>query len=210
VRVKYTESVAGREFRPYVGPMNAEHQRACASDEWRTTVREQIVPWVLDGVDLGDDVVELGPGYGPTTDSLRGLVARLTAVEIDPELARALATRPNGSNVTVAEGDATRLEFEDGRFSGATCFSMLHHIPSRAQQDRLFAEARRVLVPDVIFVASDSVDRPDLRTFHEGDTFVPIDPEELPRRLSEAGFVDVLVDRNEFAWKARARKGVDI
>ncbi len=186
--------------------MNAEHQRACASDEWRITVREQIVPWVLEGVDLGDDVVELGPGYGPTTDSLRELVARLTVVEIDSDLAQALAARLDGSNVTVTEGDATQLTFEDGRFTGVACFSMLHHVPSRALQDRLFSEAQRVLIQNGTFVASDSVDRPDLRTFHEGDTFVPIDPGQLQQRLSAAGFIDVAIERNEFAWKARARK----
>ena len=34
-------------------------------------------------------------------------------------------------------GDATKLSFPDGRFSGAVCFSMLHHVPSPELQDRL-------------------------------------------------------------------------
>ncbi|MFZ0041798.1 MAG: class I SAM-dependent methyltransferase, partial [Solirubrobacteraceae bacterium] len=29
------------------------------------------------------------------------------------------------------QGDATRMPFEDQRFSAVVCFTMLHHIPSR-------------------------------------------------------------------------------
>jgi ubiquinone/menaquinone biosynthesis C-methylase UbiE len=97
--------------------------------------------------DLGDDVLEVGPGYGATTDVLRERVAKLTAVEIDPALAAVLADRLAGANVTVVEGDATALDFDDGRFTGATCFAMLHHVPTSELQDQLFAEVARVLRP---------------------------------------------------------------
>jgi hypothetical protein len=65
---------------------------------------------------------------------------------------------------------------------------MLHHVPSPALQDRLFAEARRVLRPGGVFRAMDS--RPSLafRLLHVGDTMVPVDPDALPGRLSSAGF----------------------
>jgi SAM-dependent methyltransferase len=186
--------------------MNAEHRCACASEEWRATVRDFIMPWVLADVDLGDHLIELGPGFGATTDVLRERVSRVTVVEIDADLARDLAQRFADTDVEVFEGDATALDFPDGTFSAAASFSMLHHVPSPALQDRLFAEASRVLRPGGILVATDSLDNPDLRSFHRDDTFVPVDPDDLPVRLGQAGFEDIAIERNEFAWKAVARQ----
>ena len=165
------------------------------------------MPWVLADVDLGDHVIELGPGFGATTDVLRERASRVTAVEIAPDLARDLAQRLANTNVEVVEGDATALNFPDGSFSAATSFSMLHHVPSPELQDRLFAEAYRVLRPGGSLAATDSLDKPELRSFHRDDTFVPIDPEDLSVRLRHAGFMDIAIERNEFAWKAVARRG---
>jgi SAM-dependent methyltransferase len=185
--------------------VNDGHKWACSSDEWRQTVREQIIPWVIGGLDLGDDVIELGPGYGATTDVFRELLPKLTAVEIDPQLAGDLITRFDGSNVDVVEGDATALTFTDDRFTGAVCFSMLHHVPTPELQDQLFAEAARVLRPGATFAATDSLDDAGLRDFHKDDTFVPGDPDTLADRLTRAGFVDIVIERNQFAWKVAAR-----
>src|SRR5690242_2297185 len=134
--------------------MNADHECACASKEWRAAVRDLIMPWVLDGVDLGDDALEVGPGFGATTDVLRERVPRLTAVEIDPALASALREKLGGSNVEIVTGDATAMLFEDGRFSSAASFSMLHHVPSAALQDKVFQEVARVLRAGGVFVAT--------------------------------------------------------
>jgi len=164
------------------------------------------MPWVLGDLDLGDDVLEIGPGFGATTDVLREKFPRVTAVEIAPDLAEGLMTRFAGTNVEVIEGDGTKLTFEDGRFSGAACFSMLHHVPSAELQDELFAEACRVLRHGGVFVATDSVPNDGLREFHEGDTFVPVDPATVGDRLRGAGFEDVDVELNEWAWKAVARR----
>jgi SAM-dependent methyltransferase len=183
--------------------MNRNHE-ACGSEEWRNAVREFIIPWALGDGDLGDDVLEVGPGYGATTDVFRQRVAHLTAVEIDPELAAALTERLAGTNVTVIEGDATALTFGDDHFTGATCFAMLHHVPSSEQQDRLFGEVARVLRPGSLFVASDSLGSDELKEFHEGDTYNPIDPGEIGGRLERQGFVDVDVRVNDFGWAARA------
>ena len=183
--------------------MNTNHD-FCGSDVWREMVREQIIPWALgDGV-LGDDLLEVGPGFGATTEVFCERVGALTAVEIDPALAARLTQRFAGTNVTVVEGDATDLPFDDGRFSGATCFSMLHHVPGVELQDRLFAEVARVLRPGAAFVATDSLGSDELAEFHDGDTYEPIDPTTLDARLTAAGFHDVDVEVNDYGWAARA------
>jgi hypothetical protein len=86
--------------------MNKLHLELCASPEWASYVRGDLLPWVLDGRDLGDDVLELGPGPGLTTEALRELVPRLTAVEIDEELASQRRHRFAGSPVEVVLADA--------------------------------------------------------------------------------------------------------
>ena len=185
--------------------MNEGHQ-FCDSPEWREVVRNEMIPWAVQEVELGDDVLEIGPGYGATTDVFAELLPKLTSVEIDPELAGRLKARYDGTHVEVVLGDATNLSFPDGRFSGAVCFSMLHHVPSDELQDRLFAEAARVLRPGAPIVAVDSLANDDIRGFHEGDTYQPIDPETLPGRLEAAGFTGVEVRTNEHGWTALARR----
>jgi ubiquinone/menaquinone biosynthesis C-methylase UbiE len=160
----------------------------------------------LGETDLGDNVLEVGPGYGATTDVLSQSVPQLTSVEIDDELAAMLTQRfADVPSVQIVHGDATSLSYADGSFSGAACFTMLHHVPTAELQDRLFAEVARVLRPGAPLVASDSLASDELKVHHEGDTYNPVDPATLPERLAAAGFGDVQVKTNEFGWAAVAR-----
>jgi SAM-dependent methyltransferase len=183
-----------------------EGHLVCDSCEWRAAVRDEMIPWAVGNVDLGDDVLEIGPGYGATTDVFAGLLPRLTSVEIDPDLAARLQTRYAGTHVEVVVGDATQLALPNGRFSGAVCFLMLHHIPSPVLQDRLFAETARVLRPGASIIAVDGAESDAVRAFHEGDTYQPIDPTTLEERLTIAGFTDVAVRLNQYGWAALARR----
>jgi len=133
--------------------MNRVHRWLCASAHWQKTVETEIMPWVLDGIDLGSEVLEVGPGPGITTDLLRARVPRLTCIEIDDRLAASLERRVAGGNVTVRHEDATAMSLPDAAFDSAVCFTMLHHVPSAALQDRLLSEVARVLRPDVRFAA---------------------------------------------------------
>jgi ubiquinone/menaquinone biosynthesis C-methylase UbiE len=185
--------------------MNEAH-KACGGDEWRAVIREHVLPRAMADLDFGDDVLEVGPGYGATTDVLSERVPQLTAVEIDEELAAYLADRYVGKDhVTIVRGDATALEFGDGRFTAAACFTMLHHVPTAELQDRLLAEVHRVLQPGAPLIAGDSLASEELEVHHEGDTYNPVDPSTLERRLTAAGFSDVEVSTNPFAWTVRAR-----
>jgi SAM-dependent methyltransferase len=185
--------------------MNQGHLEFCASPLWRQMVEETILPEALRGVVLGDDVVEVGPGPGLTTDVLRTRTARLTAVEFDPELAAALAERLAGTNVEVMCGDATALDVPDDRFTGAASFHMLHHIPTSAAQDCVLAELARVLKPGGVLVAADGIDNEGTRQFHADDIYNPIDPQPLYGRLTEAGFTAVEVRVYDLGWICTAR-----
>jgi len=180
----------------------------CASDDWRKMVHETILPVALRGVDLGDEVIEIGPGPGFTTDVLRTATAHLTAVEVDEGLAAALAERLAGGNVDVVIGDATALDYQPESFTGAASFHMLHHIAPAEAQDRVFAELARVLVPGGVLVAADGTYSEGSAQIHEGDTYNPIAPEELAPRLTAAGFADVEVRTYDLGWVCTARTAV--
>jgi len=186
--------------------MNEEHLQLCSSAEWAETVQQWIIPWVLDGIELGDDVVEIGPGPGLTTDALRTLTHRLTAVEVDADLAAALAERLAGTNVTVRCADGSDTGLPAGGFSAAVCLTMLHHVHSAALQDAIFAEVHRLLAPAGVFAGEDSLDSPELRELHHDDTYLPVDPAGLAVRLERAGFTRVEVITNEHAVRFRGFK----
>jgi len=186
--------------------VNRLHHWYCDREAWKRTVREERVPPAIEGIDLGDHVLEVGPGFGPATEVLASQVPRVTALEIDPLLAGPLRERFGGP-VEIVEGDGTDMPFDDASFSGAVCFTMLHHVPSPEAQDQLFAEVGRVLQPGGAFTGTDSTGRgPGFALLHIGDTRVVLDPDELPRRLAAAGFGDVAVssDRDTIWFRATA------
>jgi len=184
--------------------MNRFHRWYCRTGHWRHAVQDELLPWALRDLDLGDDVLEIGPGPGLTTDLLRQQVERLTTVEIDATLAGKLRDRLAGTNVTVEEGDATALPFPDLSFTAAVCFTMLHHVPSAELQDRLLREARRVVRPGGVFAGSDSRTSTVFRLVHLGDTMVLVDPDNFAGRLEAAGFIDVEVRPAKQAFRFRA------
>ncbi|MFZ0582573.1 MAG: class I SAM-dependent methyltransferase [Candidatus Acidiferrales bacterium] len=185
--------------------MNRLHRWLCRSEGWRKTVEER-VPWVMADADLGQNILELGPGPGLTTDLLRANTRRLTAIEIDPKLAETLRARLRGSNVDVVTGDARVMPFGDAQFSGGVSFTMLHHVPSAEMQDELLREARRVIEPGGIFAGSDSMQSAFMRLIHIGDTLVPVDPDTFDLRLEAAGFEVLAIEKNAKAFRFLARR----
>lgn len=190
--------------------MNKDHLALCSSPQWAAYLADDLLPWVLDSCELGDHLLEVGPGPGLATDILRRLVPRVTAAELDPELASTLAARLAGQagadSVRVLIGDATRLPFRGTVFSAVACLTVLHHIPGASAQDAALRQMRRVLRPGGVLVGSDGLDTPDRRRVHEGDIFVPVDPRTLAERLTRAGYSDakVSVRADRIAFRARA------
>jgi SAM-dependent methyltransferase len=166
--------------------MNLYHQWLCRSQTWSEFVSGTVIPESLGGVDLGDRVLELGPGYGASTRGLLSWVPNLVVLEPDPRLAARLG-REFGTRLEVVRGDATRMPFGADVFSAVVCFTMLHHLPSAAAQDQLFAEVARVLRPGGLFVASDSRGGWRFRLIHLLDNCTPMGADGLEERLQRAG-----------------------
>jgi SAM-dependent methyltransferase len=185
--------------------MNRAHLDYLASDLWAERLREDLVPWITAVADLGDDVLEVGPGPGLTTDIVRERAAHVTAVEVDPDLAAALTERLAGTNVEVLTGDAAEVDLPAGRFTAATCFSVLHHVPTPAHQDRVLARIASLLRPGAALFAVDTRDLDWLREAHADDTFNPLDETTLVDRLRAAGFADVDLEVGEYELRFVAR-----
>lgn len=186
--------------------MNRAHAVICSSGWWARTVECELLPWGLAGVDLGDDVLEIGPGFGATTRVLARRPGELSVLELEPRYCVRLRRRVD-DRVAVEQGDATKMPFADGRFSGVVCFTMLHHLPSRAMQNRLLAEVARVLGAGGVFAGTDSLATGTVfKLLHLGDTLVPVAPDELPERMRSAGLVEPCVEESARSFRFRAHK----
>jgi SAM-dependent methyltransferase len=173
--------------------MNLNHQKLCPSPEWAAHLQDEILPAVTAGVSLGTDMLEIGPGPGAATEWLRGRVDRLTALELDPEAARLLADRFAGTNVEIRTGDATELADPEASFDSVGSFTMLHHVSTIAGQNKILAQAFRVLRPGGVLVCSDSLASNDLHHFHAEDTYNPVEPSSILSRLQTVGFDKITV-----------------
>jgi SAM-dependent methyltransferase len=188
----------------YPANVNVEHLRLLSSQYWYETLRDSIMPLTLGTVDLGEDVLEIGPGPGLSTDLLRDRVGSITALELDLQLADALSARLAGTNVEVVHVDGPPLPFGDRRFTGAASFVMFHHVPTEEMQDRLFAEVARVLQPHSVFAAFDATRSEELAKFHGNDVYNAINPDTLEPRLLNAGFAAVELQTLSDGWAVRA------
>jgi phospholipid N-methyltransferase len=80
--------------------VNENHAKLLGSPEWAAFLHDEVLPAVVCGVDLGDDMLEIGPGPGAATEWLRHRVRRLVTLEREPDAVAALrALRPGGTLV---------------------------------------------------------------------------------------------------------------
>ncbi|MGZ4509821.1 MAG: class I SAM-dependent methyltransferase [Mycobacterium sp.] len=187
--------------------MNLLHRRRCSSAGWEKAVAEELLPWALEGVELGARTLEIGPGYGATLRALVDRTASLTAVEVDAAMADRLQRR-YGERARVIHGSGSDTGLPADHFTSVVCFTMLHHVPGAELQDRLFAEALRVLQPGGVFAGSDGVPSWAFRLLHVADTYNPIAPKDLPGRLLAAGFTDIRADVRGGRQRWRATKPI--
>lgn len=168
--------------------MNENHAKLCSSPEWAEHLQSDVLPLLARDVDLGETMVEVGPGPGAATEWLRHRVRRLVVVEADEQAAALLSATYEGTNVEVVVGDATATGFDAAGFDSAGSFTMLHHLPTVRQQDLLLRELLRVLRPGGALIGSDSLPSDQLHRFHDADTYNPIEPGTFLTRLQTLGF----------------------
>lgn len=189
--------------------MNRFENWVCSSAFWRRMTQREVLPWLLNGIELGEHVLELGAGAGPATPELRRRAPRVTSLEYSHAFAVKIAHSANGgmgSNGAVLQGDASALPFPDKSFSAALAVLMLHHLQSPEAQERAFGEVFRVLRPGGVFLALDLPDGWLHRVAHIRSTFVPIAPASAPQRLGAAGFANVALDFRRGAFRLQAHR----
>jgi ubiquinone/menaquinone biosynthesis C-methylase UbiE len=186
--------------------MNRFENWFCGSAFWRSVTERKILPWMLSGYKLGDEVLELGAGLGASTDELRRLAARVTSLEYDHGFAARLGLRFHNSNVHVLQGDAAELPFPDGAFSSVLAVLMLHHLKSQEQQEKAFKEIYRVLQAGGVFLAMEIGDGWLQRFGHIKSTFVPVAPNAAFAQLKAIGFSKIIVDIHHAAFRICAER----
>src|SRR5215471_12113780 len=159
--------------------MNRLETWFCGSAFWRRMTQRQILPWVLADHSLGEHVLELGAGFGATTEELQRKAKRVTSLEYDRRFAANLAPRFSRKNVDIVCGDAALLPFPNGAFSSITAMLVLHHLKSAEQQGKVFEEIHRVLKPGGVLLVFEILDGWLNRVAHIKSTFVPIAPDAI-------------------------------
>jgi SAM-dependent methyltransferase len=185
--------------------VNRNHAELLGTAEWAAFLHNEVLPVITQGVDLGDDALEIGPGPGAATDWLRHRVKRLVALDLEPDAVVALGKRFAGTNVEAVAGDATALPYPDESFDTVAMFTMLHHVPTSALQNAILAGALRALRPGGVLIGSDSLPSDRLHQFHQGDTYNPVEPAAFLTRLQTLGFGEITITVNH-RLLFRARK----
>lgn len=98
---------------------------------------EHVIDRILQAAELSQDqpVLEIGPGLGALTDRLLQAEVRLTAIEVDRQLAALLLQREN-PRLEVIEGDVLRLEW--GNFLPAQSCKLVANLPYNISSQVLF------------------------------------------------------------------------
>jgi ubiquinone/menaquinone biosynthesis C-methylase UbiE len=147
--------------------MSSFERAYCCSPVWRsssTTIARR-----FRAQQLGNDILEIGSGSGSVAREIlsRNHELAWTAIDIDPHMTQAAATRLREfPNACAETADATALPFPDSSFDAVISCLMLHHI---IDWERAIAEVARVLRPGGTFVGYDLVRTPLASLFHRLD-----------------------------------------
>jgi len=175
--------------------MSAIEAAFCRSAPWRTLARKSILPWVLPGVHLDGEVLELGGGSGAMAVATARTfsTARVTVTDVDPDMVEAASRRLAGlDNASADLADTTALPYAAESFDFVTSYLMLHHV---IEWRRGLDEVARVLSPGGLFVGYDLTNTALAKAIHIVDRspHLLVAPDDLHRHLLAAGFVDVVV-----------------
>jgi ubiquinone/menaquinone biosynthesis C-methylase UbiE len=184
--------------------MNSLENWFCASGMWRSLTEQKWLPLAVEGISLGDHILEVGAGPGAATRALAARTRRVTSLEYSHKFCVDLHERVGATGVV--QGDAAILPFPEHSFSSAIAVLVLHHLRSREAQDRALAEIHRVLEPGGIFIALEIDDSWLARMLHIRSTFVPVASEQLGGRLRAAGFSNAQITKRSGGFLVRAQR----
>jgi SAM-dependent methyltransferase len=195
---------------------------AAAYDYYMGRWSRRLAPLFLDfaGSAAGERVLDVGCGTGSLSLALveRCAVAAVEAIDFEADFVAALQARTGGAPISVRQGDACSVPFDDATFDRALSLLVLHFVPDAQQAAR---EMRRVVRPGGTVAASvwdtyggmpsqrmfwDTITaiEPSLAERRAATMFRPAtQPGDLPALLSRAGLTEVretlLTIRMEFA-----------
>lgn len=104
---------------------------------------ERRVRMLTSHITPGMNVLEIGCGTGYYTKELEKTGARITAIDISPDLLNVARTSVISEKVTFKIDNAYDMSFEDGIFDTVVGISVLHHL----DMERSLKEIYRVLKP---------------------------------------------------------------
>lgn len=180
---------------------HGHHESVLRSHEWRTA--ENSAGYLLDRLEPGLDLLDVGCGPGTITIDLAGRVAPGRVVGIDRAAeviaqADALRERVGAQNVSFSTGDVYALDFDDASFDVVHAHQVLQHLQHPVAA---LAELRRVLRPHGTLAVRDS----DYAAF----VWAPDDPlldrwNALYHQLSERNGAEADAGRYLLGWVQEA------
>lgn len=144
---------------------------------------------------LEGDILELCIGSGMLTEHLPKTYRSYTGLDLSDTLLETLRRKMPG--LTLVQGDAENLQFEDASFDAVLVFAGLHHLP---HFERAIAQAGRVLRKGGAFVCLEPSNRAWYRKpmellrnwigiYSEDEVF--LDPRRVIAALRSSGFDDI-------------------
>ena len=115
----------------------------------------RLAPLFIDfaGLADGERVLDVGCGTGSLTFALprAANVAEIQAIDFSPVFVEEAKRRNTDSRISIGQGDATALPFEDNRFDRALAMLVLHFVP---ETGKAVSEMRRVVRPGGVVAAT--------------------------------------------------------
>lgn len=100
----------------------------------------RVVTRIVDAIapEPGQNIVEIGPGLGALTGQLIERAGRITAVEIDRDLAERLRARFSSGGLELIEGDALQIDWADLASRLGGCLRIVGNLPYHVSTSVLF------------------------------------------------------------------------